>query len=106
MKVIIISESLLVIPTVGIQSSVKYVCGKEDNFVPWSCIDDVIINEVIKLVRINYFVLAFECSFACIIIMLSMSLGILCHNFLAVKSTQGQGQFLETYMSKGIVLFT
>ncbi|CAB3246021.1 unnamed protein product [Arctia plantaginis] len=49
------SESLLVIPTVGIQSSIKYVCGKEDNFVPWSSIDDVIINEVIKLNRVLYY---------------------------------------------------
>ncbi|CAH0728403.1 unnamed protein product, partial [Brenthis ino] len=49
------SESLLVIPTVGIQSSVKYVCGREDYFVPWSSIDDVIINEVIKLNRVLYF---------------------------------------------------
>ncbi|KAI8425156.1 hypothetical protein MSG28_006985 [Choristoneura fumiferana] len=43
------SEILLVIPTVGIQSSVKYVVGREDYFVPWSSIDDVIINEVIKM---------------------------------------------------------
>nr|XP_032521555.1 uncharacterized protein LOC116773243 isoform X2 [Danaus plexippus plexippus] len=43
------SETLLVIPTVGIQSSVKYVYGQEDYFVPWSSIDDVIINEVIQL---------------------------------------------------------
>lgn len=46
------TESLLVIPTVGIQNSVKYVYGREDNFVPWSSVDDVIINEVIKLVSI------------------------------------------------------
>ncbi|XP_075982781.1 uncharacterized protein LOC142981015 [Anticarsia gemmatalis] len=49
------SESLLVIPTVGIQSSVKYVCGRQDNFVPWSSIDDVIINEVIKMNRVLYY---------------------------------------------------
>ncbi|KAL0819727.1 hypothetical protein ABMA28_007778 [Loxostege sticticalis] len=49
------SESLLVIPTVGIQNSVKYVYGREDNFVPWSSVDDVIINEVIKLNRVLYF---------------------------------------------------
>ncbi|XP_049877489.1 phosphatidylinositol N-acetylglucosaminyltransferase subunit H-like [Pectinophora gossypiella] len=49
------SESLLVIPTVGIQSSVKYVYGREDHFVPWSSIDDVIINEVLKLNRVLYF---------------------------------------------------
>ncbi|XP_045776685.1 uncharacterized protein LOC123875070 [Maniola jurtina] len=48
------SESLLVIPTVGVQSSVKYVFGREDNFVPWSNIEDVIINEVIKLNRVLY----------------------------------------------------
>ncbi|XP_034834254.1 phosphatidylinositol N-acetylglucosaminyltransferase subunit H-like [Maniola hyperantus] len=48
------SESLLVIPTVGVQSSVKYVFGREDNFVPWSSIEDVIINEVIKLNRVLY----------------------------------------------------
>lgn len=47
-----ISETLLVIPTVGIQSSVKYVCGKENEFIPWTNIDDVIINEVVKMVRI------------------------------------------------------
>ncbi|VVC96428.1 unnamed protein product [Leptidea sinapis] len=41
-------ESLLVIPTVGIQSSVKYVVGRVDNFIPWSSIDDIIINEVIE----------------------------------------------------------
>lgn len=45
-----ILESLLVIPTVGIQSSVKYVCGREDNFISWLNVDDVIINEVIKMV--------------------------------------------------------
>lgn len=53
----VITESILVIPTVGIQSSIKYVCGREDYFIPWSNIDDVIINEVIKLVsifKINY----------------------------------------------------
>ncbi|OWR49532.1 phosphatidylinositol N-acetylglucosaminyltransferase subunit H-like [Danaus plexippus] len=49
------SETLLVIPTVGIQSSVKYVYGQEDYFVPWSSIDDVIINEVIQLNRVLYF---------------------------------------------------
>ncbi|XP_072929967.1 uncharacterized protein [Epargyreus clarus] len=49
------SESILVIPTVGIQLSVKYVVGKEDHFVPWPSIDDVIINEVIKLNRVLYF---------------------------------------------------
>ncbi|XP_046971394.1 phosphatidylinositol N-acetylglucosaminyltransferase subunit H-like [Vanessa cardui] len=49
------SESVLVIPTVGVQSSVKYVFGREDYFVPWACIDDVIINEVIKLNRVLYF---------------------------------------------------
>lgn len=46
-----VPETLLVIPTVCIQSSVKYVYGREDNFMPWSSIDDVIINEVIKMVR-------------------------------------------------------
>ncbi|CAH0400442.1 unnamed protein product [Chilo suppressalis] len=49
------SESVLVIPTVGIQSSVKYVCGREDNFIPWSYVDDVIINEVIKLNRVLFY---------------------------------------------------
>ncbi|XP_013183206.2 phosphatidylinositol N-acetylglucosaminyltransferase subunit H [Amyelois transitella] len=49
------SESLLVIPTVGIQSSVKYVYGREDNFIPWSSVDDVVINEVIKLHRVLYY---------------------------------------------------
>ncbi|XP_028176216.1 phosphatidylinositol N-acetylglucosaminyltransferase subunit H-like [Ostrinia nubilalis] len=49
------SEILLVIPTVGIQSSVKYVYGREDHFVPWSSVDDVIINEVIKMNRVLYF---------------------------------------------------
>ncbi|KAJ0173690.1 hypothetical protein K1T71_010839 [Dendrolimus kikuchii] len=49
------SESLLVIPTVGIQSSVKYVCGREDNFVSWASVDDVIINEVIKTNRVLYY---------------------------------------------------
>ncbi|XP_026315156.1 phosphatidylinositol N-acetylglucosaminyltransferase subunit H-like [Hyposmocoma kahamanoa] len=49
------SESLLVIPTVGIQSSIKYVYGRENNFIPWSCVDDVIINEVIKLNRVLYY---------------------------------------------------
>ncbi|KAJ2938749.1 hypothetical protein O0L34_g3365 [Tuta absoluta] len=49
------SETLLVIPTVGIQNSVKYVLGKEDNFITWSSIDDVIINEVVKLNRVLYF---------------------------------------------------
>lgn len=39
------------IPTVGIQSSIKFVFGREDVFVPWSNIDDIVINEVIKLVR-------------------------------------------------------
>ncbi|XP_022121300.2 phosphatidylinositol N-acetylglucosaminyltransferase subunit H isoform X2 [Pieris rapae] len=39
------SETLLVIPTVGIQTSVKYVVGREDNYVSWDNIDDVIINE-------------------------------------------------------------
>ncbi|XP_023939992.2 phosphatidylinositol N-acetylglucosaminyltransferase subunit H [Bicyclus anynana] len=48
------SESILVIPTVGVQSSVKYVFGREDNFVPWASIDDVIINEVFKLNRVIY----------------------------------------------------
>ncbi|CAG9565414.1 unnamed protein product [Danaus chrysippus] len=50
-----VNETLLVIPTVGIQSSVKYVYGQEDYFVPWSSIDDVIINEVIQLNRVLYF---------------------------------------------------
>ncbi|CAH0594179.1 unnamed protein product [Chrysodeixis includens] len=49
------SETLLVIPTVCIQSSVKYVYGREDNFMAWSSIDDVIINEVIKMNRVLYF---------------------------------------------------
>ncbi|CAG9134037.1 unnamed protein product [Plutella xylostella] len=49
------SESIVVIPSVGIQCSVKYVYGREDNFVPWNTIDDVIINEVIKLNRVLYF---------------------------------------------------
>ncbi|XP_059053438.1 phosphatidylinositol N-acetylglucosaminyltransferase subunit H-like [Achroia grisella] len=49
------SESLLIIPTVGIQSTVKYVFGREENFVPWSSVDDVIINEVIKLNRVLYY---------------------------------------------------
>ncbi|XP_063538932.1 phosphatidylinositol N-acetylglucosaminyltransferase subunit H-like [Cydia strobilella] len=49
------SETLLVIPTVGIQSSVQYVVGREDNFVPWTKIDDIIINEAIKLNRVLYF---------------------------------------------------
>ncbi|KAG6452454.1 hypothetical protein O3G_MSEX007637 [Manduca sexta] len=49
------SESLLVIPTVGVQSSVKYVCGREDQFVSWSSIDDVIINEVIRMNRVLYY---------------------------------------------------
>ncbi|KAM3962469.1 uncharacterized protein ACR2FA_003372 [Aphomia sociella] len=49
------SESLLIIPTVGIQSTVKYVYGREENFVPWSSIDDIIINEVIKLNRVLYY---------------------------------------------------
>ncbi|XP_047034038.1 phosphatidylinositol N-acetylglucosaminyltransferase subunit H-like [Helicoverpa zea] len=49
------SESLLVIPTVCIQSSVKYVWGKEDVFVDWSIIDDVIINEVIQMNRVLYY---------------------------------------------------
>ncbi|KAI5643168.1 GPI-GlcNAc transferase complex, PIG-H component domain-containing protein [Phthorimaea operculella] len=49
------SETLLVIPTVGIQNSVKYVLGKEDNFITWSSIDDVIINEVVKLNRVLYY---------------------------------------------------
>lgn len=39
------------IPTVGIQSSIKFVFGREDVFVPWSNIEDIVINEVIKLVR-------------------------------------------------------
>lgn len=46
------SETLLVIPTVGIQSSIKYIYGKEVYFIPWPSVDDVIINEVIQLVRI------------------------------------------------------
>ncbi|XP_022121299.2 phosphatidylinositol N-acetylglucosaminyltransferase subunit H isoform X1 [Pieris rapae] len=49
------SETLLVIPTVGIQTSVKYVVGREDNYVSWDNIDDVIINEVIKFNRVLYF---------------------------------------------------
>ncbi|CAG9789236.1 unnamed protein product [Diatraea saccharalis] len=49
------SESVLVIPTVGIQSSVKYVYGREDNFISWSNVDDVIINEVIKLNRVLFY---------------------------------------------------
>ncbi|XP_026760765.1 phosphatidylinositol N-acetylglucosaminyltransferase subunit H-like [Galleria mellonella] len=49
------SESLLIVPTVGIQSTVKYVIGREENFVPWSSVDDVIINEVIKLNRVLYY---------------------------------------------------
>ncbi|XP_026735276.1 phosphatidylinositol N-acetylglucosaminyltransferase subunit H-like [Trichoplusia ni] len=49
------SETLLVIPTVCMQSSVKYVYGREDNFISWSSIDDVIINEVIKMNRVLYF---------------------------------------------------
>ncbi|CAF4910840.1 unnamed protein product [Pieris macdunnoughi] len=49
------SETLLVIPTVGIQTSVKYVVGREDNYVSWNNIDDVIINEVIKFNRVLYF---------------------------------------------------
>uniref|UniRef100_A0A2A4JA89 Phosphatidylinositol N-acetylglucosaminyltransferase subunit H conserved domain-containing protein n=1 Tax=Heliothis virescens TaxID=7102 RepID=A0A2A4JA89_HELVI len=49
------SESLLVIPTVCIQSSIKYVWGKEDTFVDWSVIDDVIINEVIEMNRVTYY---------------------------------------------------
>lgn len=50
-ELFIFSETLLVIPTVCMQSSVKYVYGREDNFISWSSIDDVIINEVIKMVR-------------------------------------------------------
>lgn len=49
------SESILIIPTVGIQSSVKYVCGREDNWIPWCDIDNVIINEVIKMNRVLYY---------------------------------------------------
>ncbi|CAH2045574.1 unnamed protein product, partial [Iphiclides podalirius] len=49
------SESILVIPTVGIQNSIKYVLGRDDVFVPWAKIDDVIINEVIKLNRVLYY---------------------------------------------------
>ncbi|CAH4031849.1 unnamed protein product [Pieris brassicae] len=49
------TETLLVIPTVGIQTSVKYVVGREDNYVSWNNIDDVIINEVIKFNRVLYF---------------------------------------------------
>ncbi|CAK1583562.1 unnamed protein product [Parnassius mnemosyne] len=49
------SETILVIPTVGIQNSVTYVLGQEDIFVPWSSIEDVIINEVIKLNRVLYY---------------------------------------------------
>ncbi|CAK1553876.1 unnamed protein product [Leptosia nina] len=49
------SETLHVIPTVGIQSSVKFVVGSEDNFVSWNSIDDIIINEVIKFNRVLYY---------------------------------------------------
>ncbi|CAG4953518.1 unnamed protein product [Parnassius apollo] len=49
------SETILVIPNVGIQNSIKYVFGQEDIFVPWSSVDDVIINEVIKLNRVLYY---------------------------------------------------
>ncbi|CAH1637680.1 unnamed protein product [Spodoptera littoralis] len=49
------SESLIVIPTVCIQSTVKYVWGREDTFVDWSNVDDVIINEVIKMNRVLYY---------------------------------------------------
>ncbi|XP_041968905.1 uncharacterized protein LOC121725849 [Aricia agestis] len=49
------SESILFIPRVGIESTVKYVFGREDNFVPWSLIDDIIIREVIKLNRVLYY---------------------------------------------------
>ncbi|KAJ8713959.1 hypothetical protein PYW08_007579 [Mythimna loreyi] len=49
------SESLLIIPTVCIQSTIKYVWGREDTFVDWSNIDDVIINEVIKMNRVLYY---------------------------------------------------
>ncbi|XP_068619255.1 phosphatidylinositol N-acetylglucosaminyltransferase subunit H-like [Battus philenor] len=49
------SESVVVIPTVGIQNSIKYVFGREDIFVAWANIDDVIIHEVIKLNRVLYF---------------------------------------------------
>ncbi|KPJ18128.1 Phosphatidylinositol N-acetylglucosaminyltransferase subunit H [Papilio machaon] len=49
------SESIIVIPTVGIQSTTKYVFGQTDVFVPWSNIDDIVINEVIKLNRVLYY---------------------------------------------------
>ncbi|KPI92372.1 Phosphatidylinositol N-acetylglucosaminyltransferase subunit H [Papilio xuthus] len=49
------SESIIVIPTVGIQSTTKYVFGRVDVFVPWSNIDDIVINEVIKLNRVLYY---------------------------------------------------
>ncbi|XP_013135512.1 PREDICTED: phosphatidylinositol N-acetylglucosaminyltransferase subunit H-like [Papilio polytes] len=49
------SESIIVIPTVGIQSSIKFVFGREDVFVPWSNIDDIVINEVIKLNCVLYY---------------------------------------------------
>ncbi|XP_038206603.1 phosphatidylinositol N-acetylglucosaminyltransferase subunit H-like [Zerene cesonia] len=48
-------ESVLVIPTVCVQSSVKFVVGREDNYIPWSNIDDVIINEVVQMNRVLYF---------------------------------------------------
>ncbi|XP_045502627.1 uncharacterized protein LOC123699668 [Colias croceus] len=48
-------ESVLVIPTVCIQSSVKFVVGSEDNYIPWSNIDDIIINEVVKMNRVLFF---------------------------------------------------
>ncbi|XP_039757791.1 uncharacterized protein LOC120632079 [Pararge aegeria] len=49
------TETVLVIPTVGIQCSVEYMMGTKTNFVPWSSIEDVIVNEVIKLNQVICF---------------------------------------------------
>ncbi|XP_026462137.1 phosphatidylinositol N-acetylglucosaminyltransferase subunit H-like isoform X1 [Ctenocephalides felis] len=49
------SESILLVRNIGLQSTVSYYGGYESsNFIPWSCIQDVVINEVMHFQQILY----------------------------------------------------
>ncbi|XP_026462138.1 phosphatidylinositol N-acetylglucosaminyltransferase subunit H-like isoform X2 [Ctenocephalides felis] len=48
-------ESILLVRNIGLQSTVSYYGGYESsNFIPWSCIQDVVINEVMHFQQILY----------------------------------------------------